>query len=439
MPLQIAIELTIRAGGLLLITALCHGLAHRLQFSDSFGLTGAGLFLGLCYLALQHFFPDFTASTVEPFLTPSFPPEAYLWLFLPPILFEAALKVDTRQLLRDLAPVLTLAIGAVAATAAAVGLAAWLTSGENLIVCLLLGAIVSTTDPSTVIALFRINRAPARLIKLVEGESLLNDAAAIAITTTVTGVLVLAPSTAHAVGHPLLGFLASLLGGCALGACAGSLFAWISQILRSPPFSEYALSLALPTLLYPAAELWLHVSGVAAVVCAGLAANWLMRACRPKASLIRFRHLWEHQAGLASAAVFLLASARAPDLLDKLRLHDVAILCLALAAAVASRFGILTICVPLLSRIGICKPLPRAHQLLIAWGGVRGPVTLTLALCVARESALSPETRHFAATMATGFVVLNLLCNGLTLGRLGRWLGVVRPARQGKQSVLDHP
>jgi CPA1 family monovalent cation:H+ antiporter len=95
--------------------------------------------------------------------------------------------------------------------------------------------------------------------------------------------------------------------------------------------------------------------------------------------------------------------------------------------------------VPLLSRIGICKPLPRAHQLLIAWGGVRGPVTLTLALCVARESALSPETRHFAATMATGFVVLNLLCNGLTLGRLGRWLGVVRPARQGKQSVVDHP
>jgi len=103
---------------------------------------------------------------------------------------------------------------------------------------------------------------------------------------------------------------------------------------------------------------------------------------------------------------------------------------LALAAAIASRFGILIICVPLLTRIGICKPLPHAHQLLIAWGGVRGPVTHTLALCVARESALSLETRHFAATMATGFVVLNLLCNGLTPGRLGQWLGVVGPARQ---------
>jgi len=119
--LQTAIEFAIRAGVLLLIIALCHAAAQRFRLSDSFGLTGAGVLLGAGYLALQQFAPTFTAATVVPLLTPSLPPEAYLWIFLPPILFEAALQVDTRGLLADLAPILLLAIGAVVAAAAGVG------------------------------------------------------------------------------------------------------------------------------------------------------------------------------------------------------------------------------------------------------------------------------------------------------------------------------
>ncbi|MEM5451302.1 cation:proton antiporter [Paraburkholderia guartelaensis] len=422
--MQTAIEFTIRAGILLLIIALCHAAAQRFRLSDSFGLTSAGVLLGAGYLALQQFAPDFTASTVVPLLTTSLPPEAYLWIFLPPILFEAALQVDTRGLFADLAPILLLAIGAVVAAAAGVGLATWISSGESLIVCLLLGAIVSTTDPSTVIALFRNSGAPERLIRLIEGESLLNDAAAITISTLLTSALVLAPTAAHNHGYPLASFLVSLVGGCTFGALAGALFVATSSALRRLPFSEYALSLALPTLLYPTAEHGLHVSGVAAVVCAGLAASQLMRTRPRAASQGLFRQLWAYQAGIASAAVFLLASAHVPGLVHTLHLRDALPLGLALVAATLSRFGILTIFVPLLSRFGICKPLPRAHQWLIAWGGVRGPVTLTLAICVARNDALSPDTRAFAAAMAAAFVLLNLLCNGLTLGRVARWLGI---------------
>jgi CPA1 family monovalent cation:H+ antiporter len=433
--LQTAIEFTIRSGILLLVIALCHGVAQRFRLSDSFGLTGVGVLLGTGYLALQRFAPDFTASTVIPFLTPALPPEAYLWIFLPPILFEAALQVDTRGFLADLAPILLLAIGAVVAAAAGVGLATWLSSGQSLIVCLLLGAIVSTTDPSTVIALFRNSGAPERLIRLIEGESLLNDAAAIAISTLLTSALVRAPAAGHGHGHPLVGFLAALAGGCAFGALAGALFVGVSGALRSLPFSEYALSLALPTLLYPAAEYGLHVSGVAAVVCAGLVANRLLRTRRSASRRAQFRQLWAYQAGIASAAVFLLASAHVPNLLDDLNVRDILPLGLALVAAILSRFGILTICLPLLSRLRICEPLPRTHQWLIAWGGVRGPVTLTLAVCVARNDALSPATRSFAAAMAAAFVLLNLLCNGLTLGPVSRWLGIARsPA--GKRAPL---
>lgn len=434
--LQTAIEFTIRTGALLLIIALCHSAAQRFRLSDSFGLTSAGVLLGAGYLALLHFAPGFAASSVIPLLTPSLPPEAWLWIFLPPILFEAALQVDTRGLLADLAPILLLAIGAVAAAAAGVGLATWISSGQSLIVCLLLGAIVSTTDPSTVIGLFRNSGAPERLIRLIEGESLLNDAAAIAIATVLTSALALTPSASHTHGHPLAAFLVSLVGGCAFGALAGALFVTASNALRSLPFSEDALSLALPTLLYPAAERWLDVSGVAAVVCAGLAANRLMRTRRPAASQALFRQLWAYQAGIASAAVFLLASARVPGLVDKLNLRDTLPLALALVAAILSRFGILTIFLPLFSRLGICEPLPRAHQWLIAWGGVRGPVTLTLAVCVARNDSLSPDTRAFAAAMAAAFVLLNLLCNGLTLGHVARWLGITQHA-SGERAALQ--
>ncbi|MBP0595662.1 cation:proton antiporter [Paraburkholderia sp. LEh10] len=427
--MEFALELPIRAGGLLLIIALCHAFAQRLRLPDSFALTGAGVLFGIAYWALEHFEPRFTAATITPFLSPALPPEAYLWIFLPPILFQAAMEVDTKEFLADLAPIVVLAIGAVLAAAASVGIMAHLISGQSLTVCLLLGAIVSTTDPSTVIALFRRSGVPDRLIRLVEGESLFNDAAAIAISTLLIGALSVVPGSSDAIEHPLGHFLFSLAGGCALGSIVGALFVAVSRALHSAPFSAYTLSLALPNLIYPLAEHWLHMSGVAAVVCAGLMASRLLRSRWPASHLRLFQQLWEYQAALAAAAVFLLASAHVSGMLTQLDALDALTLCFALAAAVASRLAVLTLCVPLLSRIGICKPLPRAHRLLIAWGGVRGPVTLTLALCVARNAALADGPRQFAATMAAGFVLLNLVCNGLTLGKLTARLGIRRHER----------
>ncbi|MBV8158044.1 MAG: cation:proton antiporter [Dyella sp.] len=424
--MDVAIELTTRVGVLLFFISVCHVIAQRLRLPDPIILTGAGVAIGFGYIALQHFAPAFAANTIAPFLSPAMPPEAYLWIFLPPILFQAAMEVDTSGFVADLAPILLLAVGAVLAATLSVGAMAYLTSGQGFIVCLLLGAIVSTTDPATVISLFQSSGAPARLIRLVEGESLFNDAAAIAITTLLTGAISALPAS-RAESYPVAQFLLSLLGGCAVGGLIGVLFVFVSGAMRSLPFAEYSLSLALPNLIYPFAERVLHVSGVAAVVCAGLVVGRIMLARRPASHVNLFRDLWRYQATLASAAVLLLATAHVPAMLDDLRLIDIVVLLLVLAAAVASRLGILSVCMPMMSRIGICKPLPMAHQLLIAWGGVRGPVTLTLAICLARNQSLAPDTRHFAAAMAAGFVLLNLFFNGLTLKYFARKLGVLTP------------
>ena len=104
----------------------------------------------------------------------------FLVVFLPLLLFHAALTIDLREIARDVGPILTLAILAVFAAAAAIGLGLSF-AGVPLAVGLLLGAIVATTDPAAVIAIFRELGAPPRLTRLLEGESLLNDAAAIVL------------------------------------------------------------------------------------------------------------------------------------------------------------------------------------------------------------------------------------------------------------------
>ena len=100
------------------------------------------------------------------------------------------MTTDVRRVLDDAAPILLLAVIATLVAAAIVGLALWPISGQPLVVCLLLGAVVSTTDPAAVIAIFRDVGAPARLTRLVEGELLLNDASAIVAYTVLLGIIV---------------------------------------------------------------------------------------------------------------------------------------------------------------------------------------------------------------------------------------------------------
>ena len=110
--------------------------------------------------------------------------ESLLYVFLPALLFEAALNVDVRQLSDEVAPVLLLAVIGVIVSTLVVGFALWPIAPVGILACIVLGAIIATTDPVAVVAIFHDIGAPRRLSTLVQGESLFNDAAAIAIPTT---------------------------------------------------------------------------------------------------------------------------------------------------------------------------------------------------------------------------------------------------------------
>src|SRR5262249_43651683 len=180
----------------------------------------------------------------------------------------AALAVDIRQLMEAVAPILLLAVVAVVVCAFAVGLALCWSFQLSLVSALLLGSIVSTTDPIAVVGIFRDLGAPKRLGLLVEGESLFNDAAAIALYGLLIELLMgehgSSPTRAFFI------FLRDFLGGGLFGWLAAWAACALARPLRGLPQAEITLTVALAYLVYLFAEHYLEVSGVVAVVVAAL-------------------------------------------------------------------------------------------------------------------------------------------------------------------------
>ncbi|SDE21751.1 cation:proton antiporter [Paraburkholderia lycopersici] len=428
------IDILLMSGFLLASIAFVQAASLRWAVSESVLLAAWGFALGGIYLVSGEAWPTLAASVVSPALAPQLPPEAYLWIFLPPLLFQAALSVNVREMLGDAAPILLLAIVAVFVATGVVGGAIRLTGLGPLADGLLLGAMIATTDPSAVLAVFREVGAPERLVRLVEGESLLNDAAAIAIA----GVLI-AALTGDAANVSVTAALRSLGvalgGGLAVGALAGRVFAWLIPALGGEGKAEVSLSFALPYPLYLFADQTLHVSGVVAVVAAGLVISGLGRT---RLSPVNWQHLqliWEQIAAMAGAAIFLLAAMRIPRTLSDAHWVDLIALAVVVAAALAARLVVVFGMLPLLSRLRLTEPVSAAYKLVIAWGGLRGAVTLVLALGLAQDTALPESTRRFVAILATGFVLVSLIVNGTSLKLLIRrlHLDLLSPQEQALQ------
>src|SRR5260221_987900 len=176
--------------GLLAIVSLLPPLASRLNLPYTVLLAVVGCALGAVVAAVAGM-GNF--GVIGDFFTAlhgfGISSEALLFIFLPTVLFESGLSIDVRRLMDDVWPILLLAVGAVLICTLVVGYALGQVAEVGLTACLLLGAIVATTDPAAVIGIFRGIGAPRRLAILVEGESLFNDAAAIALFTVLVALI----------------------------------------------------------------------------------------------------------------------------------------------------------------------------------------------------------------------------------------------------------
>jgi Na+:H+ antiporter len=350
--------------------------------------------------------------------------DAFLFIFLPTLLFETALNVDVQRLLDEIASVLLLAVVAVVVTAFVVGLALWPIAGVGLAACLMLGAILATTDPVAVVAIFRDIGAPRRLSILVEGESLFNDAAAIVLFTLLAGMI--AGEQTSGVAGGVLEFFREFLGGLAAGAVAGWLACTCLPLFRDHPLAAVTMTIALAYLAFVVGDHFLHVSGVVAAVSAGLVLSHSGRGRLSPSNWERLAESWEQLGFWASSLIFLLAAMLVPRLLADLRPHDLILLAVLIVVAFAARAATLFGLMPLLSWAGLAERVGNAYKLVIVWGGMRGAVSLALALAATENDSLPPEIRRFVAILATGFVLFTLFVNAPSLRWLMRRLGLDR-------------
>lgn len=398
--------------GLLALVCFMPALAGRLRLPYSVLLAIVGFILGVI-IHVHSWAPAPVSDFLDSLQHFEVSSETFLFVFLPVLLFETSLALNVRRLLDDIGPILMMAIVAVVVCTLAVGFSISAVSDYGLIVCLMLGAIVATTDPIAVVGVFREVGAPKRLTTLVEGESLFNDAASIALYTVL--LTMLAGGAQLSVGSIFSSFLLSFIGGGLAGFLMGRLACWLFILLRGWPTAEITLTVAFAYLTFFISEHYLGVSGVVATVIAGLVVGSVGRTRMSPTTFEQLESAWSQFGFWANSLIFVFAAMLIPRMMIDVTWTEVLLVLLVFAVTLVARalmvFGVL----PLLGLTRFGTTVSRSYRVVMLWGGLRGAVSLALALAVTEQHNVPYEARQFIAVATTGFVLMTLFINGITL------------------------
>ena len=413
--------------GLVLVALFSSIIFRKLRFPCTIGLVIVGMLL---YKLGGVFEPLHVLQRVH--LTPNF----ILYILLPTLIFDAAINLDARELMRNIGPIFLLAAPGVLISTAVVGLAVAKFTLLGLNAAMLFGALISTTDTAAVIALFNELGAPKRLGMLVDGESLFNDATAIVVfnivSAIVAGSLLLADplqawnaSTLAAIPGK---FLLMFFGGAAVGAAVGWVMMQIIRFSHHDPLVEVGLTTVVAYAAFILANYYLNFSGVMAAVGAGMVVNYYGRRFLSESMRDAIRKFWGFAAFMANSIIFLLLGLTQYFLIHNVgRLRDVGgAVGVAILAVVLARVLIIVL------TSGACnlvfKPANRITlpmQLVMLWGGLRGALPIALAVSIG-AALVSPEERTLIIQLTLGIILFTILVQGATLKRLMRRLGMER-------------
>jgi NhaP-type Na+/H+ or K+/H+ antiporter len=412
----------------LAVGALLRQVCARLRIPYTIGVLLVGLAAGLV-LHITHHDGPFHLLTAGSKIGH----ELIIFVFLPALVFESAFSIKVHAFFKDLKPVVLLAVPALLVSTLLVGLlmfglthSGW---GWSFTACLVFGALISATDPVAVVALLKELGAPKRLGLLIEGESLFNDGTAI----VVFGVLLslLAKGVPLHAGHTLLHFLLVTVGGILVGlVLAIACTAWLGRTFNDP-LVEITITLLLAYLSMVLAEGMLHVSGVMAVVASGL---WMSGPGRTAISpeVEHFLHrFWEMLSYLANTLIFFLVGLVIAAQGYGADLKALGLILVTYVGVMAIRGIIVMLFRPMMARVSY----PEAT--VMAWGGLRGAVSLALALVFTQEKALPLELREQLLLVTAGVVFLTILVNGGTLAWLLRRLGLDQAPAGSRLAALN--
>ena len=384
----------IEFGMLLVVASLVAMISRRIGLPYTAGLVLAGIALGFL-----------------PFGAPlPLSRELIFDVFLPPLIFEAALQMSWREFRAQLPLTVALAFLGVAISAALLAASLHWLLGWTWLGAAIFGMLIAATDPVSVIAAFKEMRAEPRLAMVVEAESLLNDGvAAVGFTILIAaagGGQAFAPATA------LASLAWTVLGGLGTGAAVALvLLAVVGGV------QDHLVEITLTTIIawggFLLAER-IGASGVFAALAAGvIVGNFGLRRAISEEGRTHVLGFWEYAAFLANSFLFLMIGsheARLPLALVAGTLAIVVLLTLAARAAAVYPIALL------FSRSAL--RLPAAYQHVLVWGGLRGAVALALALAVPTSV---PEQREIIL-LTFGVVAFSVFAQGLTMPPLlRRW------------------
>jgi CPA1 family monovalent cation:H+ antiporter len=348
--------------------------------------------------------------------------EVVLLGVLPPLLYATAIQSSLIDFNANRGSILRLSVVLVVLTTLAVGaVVQWLVPGIGWAAAIAIGAVVAPPDAVAATAVARRIGLPRRVVTILEGESLLNDATALVALRTAIAAL----SGGVALGEIGVDFARAAGGGVLVGVAAFLLVAWLRRWVADP-LMDTAISFLTPFAAYVAAE-EVEASGVISVVVAGLLLGHKAPIIQTAQSRITERITWRTVAFVLENAVFLLIGLQLHWILidvteSSLSAGRIALVCGATLATVIGVRLVWVFATYLLRRMGE-NPLPASWTFLIGWAGMRGVVTLAAAFVIPTDAPHREVLLLVAFTVVAG----TLFLQGLTLPLLTRLLGVPSP------------
>ncbi|HSH55774.1 MAG TPA: sodium:proton antiporter [Candidatus Limnocylindrales bacterium] len=382
-------------------------------------------------------------------------PELLFYIFLPVLIFESAYNMNIRRIVENAWSISLLAIvGLLISTALVAGALYFILPLIGLpipfIVALLFGAIISSTDPVAVLALFKEYGAPKRLTMIFEGESLFNDGTAVALFLVVLAVAQEGFQGTSTIIDAISTFVLMVLAGGFLGLVLAMLFTRALRYTRSNEFVTVTLLIVSAHIIFILSELinqhgvfgvHIHVSPIIATTIGALfLGNYARHILSPRSDAYIAKSI-EHLAFVANSLVFLLAGILFASSRIDFGTLWLPILISIIIVATARIVSVYAVLLPM-NRLKVEAPIPGSWMKLLAWGSLRGALAIIVVLLIPEDFsvpgwnyAFSPQ--DFLLALTIGCILATLFVKALTIGVLIRKLEVDKPEPFEQARELD--